>query len=188
MKKPLIVFPVVSLLVCVIVSFGFSMPVKKKGNHQAPGTGFALVELFTSEGCSSCPPADKVVAALAKDYPANAIVLGFHVDYWNYLGWKDEYSSADYSDRQQQYAAAFALNSIYTPQVIVNGKTQFTGSDKTSLYNTVEKELTVPGVAVIDFSAKTANANNLLVTYKTNADDSKAGSVLRWYNCRLSVL
>src|SRR5687768_4382247 len=90
-----------------------------------------LVELFTSEGCSSCPPADAVLARLENEQPdknAEIIALAFHVDYWNYLGWKDEFSSAVYSERQSGYAAAFKQNSNYTPQMVVDGETEFVGS------------------------------------------------------------
>jgi hypothetical protein len=91
-----------------------------------------LVELFTSEGCSSCPPADKTLAFLEKEQPAmNAeiITLSLHVDYWDYLGWKDEFSSADFSERQTVYADKLKLDSTYTPQMVVDGRTQLVGSD-----------------------------------------------------------
>jgi hypothetical protein len=103
-------------------------------------------------------------------------VLGFHVDYWNYLGWKDEFSMADYSGRQQDYASAMNLSSIYTPQVIVNGRTEFTGSDKRKLYASVEKELSSDNNMMIELSAKAANLKDIQVSYKTNADNK---SVLR---------
>src|SRR5580692_11082645 len=99
--------------------------------------GFVLVELFTSEGCSSCPPADEAVGRL-KGWKKNVYVLSFHVDYWNYLGWKDVFSNAAYSTRQQNYGDLFHLNSIYTPQIVVNGKAQFIGSDETALRSTIE--------------------------------------------------
>src|SRR5450631_4033183 len=118
MKKPFIALPFISLVVFMIVSFGFSRPLKTTLKSTTAKKGFAVVELFTSEGCSSCPPADEAVAELAKDYTSNVYVLGFHVDYWNYLGWKDEFCAADYSNRQQEYAAVLNLSSIYTPQVI----------------------------------------------------------------------
>jgi hypothetical protein len=171
MKKPLIILPFISLLVFMIVSFGFSNPVKKKMSSTMAKKGFALVELFTSEGCSSCPPADEAVAALAKDYPANVFVLCFHVDYWNYLGWKDEFSSADNTNRQQAYAAAFNLTSIYTPEAIINGKTEFTGSDKRKLYASVEQELNNDNHSVIELSAKANGLKAIVVSYKANADN-----------------
>ncbi len=91
-----------------------------------------LVELFTSEGCSSCPPADRVLAQLEREQTntdVEIITLALHVDYWNYLGWKDEFSSKSYSQRQSGYAERFKLDSIYTPQMVVDGQTQFVGSN-----------------------------------------------------------
>ncbi len=90
-----------------------------------------IVELFTSEGCSSCPPADVVLAELEKTQPvANAqiITLGEHVDYWNYLGWADPFSNAIFSERQQAYSQSLGSNT-YTPQMVVNGRAEFNGSD-----------------------------------------------------------
>lgn len=90
-----------------------------------------LVELFTSEGCSSCPPADKNLAVLEKQSSANAeiITLGLHVDYWNNIGWKDRYSSPLFSQRQEIYGQKFKIDSIYTPQMIVDGTREFVGSN-----------------------------------------------------------
>lgn len=91
-----------------------------------------LVELFTSEGCSSCPPADRVLTQLEKEQPnpnAEIITLALHVDYWDSLSWKDEYSSAMFSQRQTVYGQKFQLGSIYTPQMVVDGQTQFVGSN-----------------------------------------------------------
>ena len=103
-------------------------PVAVKTNKKTP----ILVELFTSEGCSSCPPADRVLAQLEKEKTngdAEIITLALHVDYWNYLGWKDEFSAAAYSQRQSGYAEKFKLDSIYTPQMVVDGQNQFVGSN-----------------------------------------------------------
>ena len=85
-----------------------------------------VVELFTSEGCSSCPPADNILARLERD---GIIVLGEHVDYWDGLGWKDRFSSPLFSSRQQDYGVAMHTGNIYTPQAVINGEKEVLGSD-----------------------------------------------------------
>jgi hypothetical protein len=87
-----------------------------------------VVELFTSEGCSSCPPADALLAELAGR--PDVLALSLHVDYWDRLGWKDPYSSHAATDRQNRYATLLALPSIYTPQIVVDGRWQAVGSDR----------------------------------------------------------
>src|ERR1700679_2585440 len=92
-----------------------------------------IVELFTSEGCSSCPPADKLLRQVhLKETGAGQMIVGIseHVTYWNNLGWKDPYSAQVFTDRQSVYASRLSLEGPYTPQMVVNGRDQFVGSDR----------------------------------------------------------
>jgi hypothetical protein len=116
----------------------------------APQKAPVIVELFTSEGCSSCPPADVVLAELEKKQPvahATIIALGEHVDYWNYLGWSDPFSAAIYSTRQQDYARALNAN-VYTPQMVVDGRAEFIGSNAAQAAEAIAKAARVPKAQV----------------------------------------
>jgi hypothetical protein len=95
-----------------------------------------LVELFTSEGCSSCPPADALLAELASR--PDVLALSFHVDYWDRLGWKDPFSSREATQRQNRYAALLDLASVYTPQIVVDGGWQAVGSDRAGVEHALD--------------------------------------------------
>ena len=115
-----------------------------------------LVELFTSEGCSSCPPADRNLIFLENQQPvaaAETITLAFHVDYWDRLGWKDRFSSPLFSQRQNDYVQKMKLDSSYTPQMVVDGKAQFVGSDSGRAATEISKAAEIPK-AVIDVSTE----------------------------------
>lgn len=105
---------------------------------------FILIELFTSEGCSSCPPADQLLSEIVDASYEGVEVMGlsFHVDYWDYIGWKDPYARKDFTKRQRTYARKFYSNQVYTPQMVVNGKHEFVAnrSKWNSLFDELKEE------------------------------------------------
>lgn len=127
--------------------------------------GFALLELYTSEGCSSCPPADELLGKIQNELrDKNVYVLSYHVDYWDKQGWKDIFSNADYTKRQYDYARYMGKDPIYTPQVIINGKIDYIGSQETSLRNGIKSALSKSASTNLSLEA-TQNANALAVNY-----------------------
>ncbi len=118
----------------------------------AQDTAPVVVELFTSEGCSSCPPADAVLLALSRQPYLNGtplILLGEHVDYWNYIGWTDRFSAKQFSQRQSDYARDFHLASVYTPQMVIDGQGQFVGNDRADVNHKIAAAAKVPKPAQV---------------------------------------
>ena len=132
---PLKIAAGVAALALLVSLSGWKPLAKDRGPTVALADGErrpVVVELFTSEGCSSCPPADRLLVQLDTQQPvpgAEVIVLGWHVDYWNRLGWVDVFSSEEFTARQYDYSDAFGLSGAYTPQMVVDGVTEFIGSD-----------------------------------------------------------
>ncbi|MDQ1857602.1 MULTISPECIES: DUF1223 domain-containing protein [unclassified Chryseobacterium] len=146
---------------------------QKTAQHPtSENSGFAVLELFTSEGCSSCPPADELMGKIEKEYQNEPVyLLSYHVDYWNRLGWKDRFSTAENSQRQQQYSRI--LNSqVYTPQLVVNGKTEFVGSDENNIRNAIQKALFASKKTSLELSA-TVSQNTINAHYKATSTDSQ---------------
>jgi hypothetical protein len=110
-----------------------------------PGTA-ALVELYTSEGCSSCPPADRWLSALRASGlgPDRLVPLSLHVDYWDYIGWKDRYASPAWTDRQKAYAGALELRTLYTPQMVIDGRVDAVGSDRSNVSYLIDRAAALP--------------------------------------------
>lgn len=106
-----------------------------EGNSENP----VLLELFTSEGCSSCPPAERLVKQLSQEMGDGVIILSEHVDYWNHLGWKDPFARKDFTKRQYHYAKHFGSSGVYTPQVVINGTTQAVGSNRGAVVTAIQK-------------------------------------------------
>ena len=138
-------------------------------SYGAPRTP-VLVELFTSEGCSDCPPADALLEKLDRSQPvggADLVVLSEHVDYWNDIGWKDPFSSHEFSVRQGDYAHRFRLDSPYTPQMVVDGDTEFSGSDERRAIRVIENTIKTPKLPVALSSIHRESNNTLAVHVET---------------------
>lgn len=118
--------------------------------HPAPGEDRrvpVLAELFTAEGCSSCPPADRLLAMVAREQPIDGvyvIALSEHVTYWDDRGWKDPFGSPRFTERQNRYAYRFHLEDVFTPQLVVDGHTQMVGSDADQVKNALLEAVRTP--------------------------------------------
>jgi hypothetical protein len=114
----------------------------------APAVHTVLVELFTSQGCSSCPPADRLLTKLGQESNGRVVPLSFHVDFWNHLGWSDPFSRADWTQRQQAYAKMFRLSNVYTPEAVVDGRTEMVGSDENRLGAAIKAAAALPSAEI----------------------------------------
>ena len=123
-------------------------PVGRAGEGDAAPV---VLELFTSQGCSSCPPADRLLSALSSspELVGRIVPLAFHVDYWNHIGWTDPFSSAQWSARQRNYARVLGSDRIYTPQLVVGGRTDVVGSDRRRAVQAIEGALAAPQAATV---------------------------------------
>ncbi len=139
-----------------------------------PLRNFAVVELFTSEGCSSCPSADRLLTELAKQKDGDVYCLGYHVDYWNKLGWRDRFSSAAATQRQRLYARVFENEQVYTPQMVVNGGSEFVGSDRKLASAAVTKALQTKPTNTLSLSA-TAPTEKREITVNVRAAGDTTG-------------
>ena len=191
-----------SIAVCAVAAFATSsaarnaasMPHKATEKSTDSNRSDVLVELFTSEGCSSCPPADTLLQELRKNQPvpgARIIALSEHVDYWDRLGWKDPYSAKEYSARQSDYATSFKNHQVYTPQMVVDGSTEFVGSDRNAAQAAIARAGKQPkasislsakngvlSVRITDLPKGAANSD----VYVAVIEDSAASSVRRGEN------
>ena len=150
MKNPVTWLQSVLLLAVVILLGAFIFkpaaappPAKRKA---------VVVELFTSEGCSSCPPAYALLSRMGQQTSSNGaeiIPLGFHVDYWDHQGWRDRFSAHSYTERQEQYASRFKIEGPYTPQMVVDGATEFVGNDSSRALQAVAEAAAEPEQAAI---------------------------------------
>lgn len=136
-----------------------------------------VLELFTSQGCSSCPSADVLLNKVKKQYTTNVFALSYHVDYWNYIGWKDPFSKSEFTQKQRQYNIKFRNNSNYTPQLVVNGKEHFVGSSSSKMYNKIEmykKKKTVNNIKLLN-----VESDNKKVAFDYDIEGNSVGKNMR---------
>ena len=154
-----------------------ALPHSKHPAPQATYPPVVVLELFTSQGCSSCPSADRLLTETLADAAKsrkNIIGLSFHVDYWDRLGWKDPFSSHAFTQRQYQYSEHFNQHGVYTPQEVVNGGKEFVGSNRDKQANALKTALTTPATAGVRLTAGMPNGGRLAVTYQLEGDLANA--------------
>jgi hypothetical protein len=146
---------------------------EREGLEKTGYKSVAVLELFTSQGCSSCPPADRLLGTyISKE---NVIVLSFHVDYWNHLGWRDPFSSKAFTERQNNYASALNAG-LYTPQLVVNGQSEMVGSDENKISSSLKKVLVLQADA--ELSIKTVKLENGQAKINFVASGNTVNSIL----------
>ncbi len=154
-------------LLMILISI-CSLPLSAQSNNDTA----VVLELFTSQGCSSCPPADELLDEIREEYQdQNVFVLSYHVDYWNRLGWRDPFSTEEFSDYQRDYGSQFRSRSIYTPQLVVNGSEHFTGSNRYKASDALKKYTKAKTTNSINVNNLKQNGNSLSFDYQVNGPD-----------------
>ena len=164
-------FLLISIFTLVFCSGSVSADHEKK-QMSNKNNNIIVLELFTSQGCSSCPSADRLLASYANR--GDIVALSFHVDYWNRLGWKDPFSSEQFSKRQSNYASSFGASGVYTPQIVINGEKQMVGSDEDKIASTIKQMQKQQSVAQIIIDTVKTENNKVLVTYSVNGKFNKS--------------
>ncbi len=146
-------------LVIVVAVLGIAALLPGMAGSDPPShpTGFAVVELFTSEGCSSCPPAERLAGELIDDARTRnrpVYMIAYHVDYWDRLGWKDRFATPEHTQRQQAYARAWRDGRVYTPQMVVNGRVGFIGSSSRQAKREIDAALSKPAEGTLKLTAE----------------------------------
>jgi hypothetical protein len=163
----------------IAISLGFfRRSVAFSQTDGAPAGDPVVLELFTSQGCSDCPPADALLSELGSS-TKGVIPLAYHVDYWNHLGWSDPFSSREFSQRQSDYARAMNLVEQYTPQMVVGGASQFVGSDGGKIARAIRAahSTSAPGRVSLHSSLDAKSPKSLQIKLKAQLDPaSTSGS------------
>ena len=134
-----------------------------------PKKPFVVVQLFTSQGCSSCPPADALIEKIKDEYKdQNVFVMSYHVDYWDRLGWKDPFSQREFTELQYEYAEQFRERRVYTPQIVMNGKEHFVGSNSSKLRSKIKNYLKLQAENTLTFTKTADDEGNTVLNYEVD--------------------
>lgn len=161
------------LLICfaalsIASVYYFSKKTEEKKNQESK-KGFAVVELFTSEGCAACPPAHELLAKIERDNPTkNIYTLAYHVHFWDREKWKDQFSNVEYSRRQLNYAKWLNVPKVYAPQVVVNGQSEFAGTDELKIQKIIDESLIRSSKIRLKIQAA-QDDDKLIVNYQVQA-------------------
>jgi hypothetical protein len=172
--------------VLIVATYAFARSRSREFDGSPVSTGSpVVVELFTSEGCSSCPPADALLARLAAQPPianVQVIALEEHVDYWNDLGWSDPFSSSEWTERQYAYAGALGNGNPYTPQMVVDGSAEFVGSRAQQAVKSIAEAAarTKTSVTLSQVAATKPGTENFSVQVGKLAASAKGGAAEVW--------
>jgi len=180
---------------CLVLAAVSTATLQAASDSPQPTSQAVLVELFTSEGCSSCPPADRLLIELDRQQPVSGttiVVLSEHVDYWDHEGWRDPFSSHLWTDRQNEYGRQFGLANVYTPQIVIDGQRQTSGGDGRAVLSAIEQSAKAPRIDIAISSLEragdgvhvglTAGAAKGATLYAVLADDADHSSVQRGEN------
>jgi hypothetical protein len=186
------------LLIVKAALLAFTLYARDASEGKSESVPGAVVELFTSEGCSSCPPADALLRQIdGKQTQAGRLIIGIseHVTYWNHLGWSDPFSSETYTQRQDGYAKRFHLEGVYTPQIVIDGNEQIVGSDRAALQQALLREPKPHSITIkinalnvhrdllaVDYSVASSAPTNGADLFAVIADDAVQSSVSRGEN------
>ncbi len=166
-----------NIIALVLALTGIGLPT---GSHTPPKAKYgpiAVVELFTSEGCSSCPSADRLLTETlteAAKSNRNVIGLSFHVDYWDRLGWKDPFSRHAFTQRQYAYGERFGLSGVYTPQEVLNGQQEFVGSNRAKQSSLLQAALSQPATAGVELTVSAPSARTRTVNFQLDGELANA--------------
>lgn len=163
---------VLLLLALVFTIFVSFTSLKSETNSKEFFKPVIVLELFTSQGCSSCPPADQLLNEVKQKFPEKVFALSYHVDYWNYIGWKDPFSRPEFSTKQRFYNSKFKSQGNYTPQLVVNGREHFVGSNHTKVYKAITRTKNLTSTNQIEISNIKDNGTKVNFDYKIDGHNS----------------